>query len=173
MPQLHKHFNVTSNPKMAEKLETNSAWFDFYTKELDTSPKDGYKGFDKYFLCPCCYFPTLTERQGFEICPLCNWEDDGQDNHNADKVLGGPNQSYSLTEARHNFKKYFTSYRPSDSYHFQRTTEKKTIDGKIISDLVEIKKQIIEKYNLAMATESSSQRTHIFNEISKLESKLR
>lgn len=33
--------------------------------------------------CPCCGFKTLTERfdpkngTGYDICPYCNWEDDG------------------------------------------------------------------------------------------------
>ena len=35
------------------------------------------------FVCPCCGFKTLTERfdpkegTGYDICPYCNWEDDG------------------------------------------------------------------------------------------------
>jgi hypothetical protein len=53
--------------------------------------------------CPCCHFVTLTERGGYEICPVCHWEDDGQDDHDADEVRGGPNYSLSLTEARANF----------------------------------------------------------------------
>ena len=55
------------------------------------------------YLCPCCRYKTLTDRGGFEICPVCFWEDDGQNDHNADEVLGGPNGSLSLTEARRNF----------------------------------------------------------------------
>ncbi|WP_455962165.1 CPCC family cysteine-rich protein [Methylorubrum aminovorans] len=51
--------------------------------------------------CPCCR--TLNERGGFEICPVCFWEDDGQDDHDADIVRGGPNRGLSLTEARRNY----------------------------------------------------------------------
>lgn len=40
----------------------------------------------------------------FEICPVCFWEDDGQDDHDADHVRGGPNRGLSLTEARRNFR---------------------------------------------------------------------
>jgi len=57
------------------------------------------------YTCPCCGFPTLNERGGYDICILCKWEDDGQDDINADEVLGGPNESFSLTEARDNFQK--------------------------------------------------------------------
>ena len=54
------------------------------------------------YRCPCCGFVTLSERGGDEICPVCFWEDDGQDDHGADNVRGGPNYSLSLSEARRN-----------------------------------------------------------------------
>lgn len=148
--------------------ELNKCWFDFYIKEFSSSPKTSFQKVDNYFICPCCRFPTLTERGGFDICFLCNWEDDGQDDHNADLVLGGPNQSYSLSEARQNFKHYLTSYRPSDTYHFERTSVKKSKDGKIISDLTAIKKLIIEKYVFAMTQDSIKERMRVFVEIKKL-----
>lgn len=53
--------------------------------------------------CPCCLYPTLPMRGGFEACPVCYWEDDGQDSHDSDRVRGGPNEAFSLTEARENF----------------------------------------------------------------------
>ncbi|MGW3665739.1 CPCC family cysteine-rich protein [Streptomyces sp. NPDC005141] len=34
---------------------------------------------------------TLHERGSYEICPVCLWEDGGQDDHDADRVQGGPN----------------------------------------------------------------------------------
>lgn len=37
------------------------------------------------------------------MCPVCWWEDDGQDDHDANEVRGGPNGSLSLTQARMNF----------------------------------------------------------------------
>ena len=39
----------------------------------------------------------------FELCPVCYWEDDGQDDHDVDEVRGGPNGSLSLADARRNF----------------------------------------------------------------------
>ncbi|MEV0842708.1 CPCC family cysteine-rich protein [Actinocatenispora sera] len=53
--------------------------------------------------CPCCGYVTLAERGMSEICPVCFWEDDGQDDHDADLVRGGPNKRLSLTDARRNF----------------------------------------------------------------------
>jgi hypothetical protein len=58
---------------------------------------------DTVYHCPCCLYPTLPMRGGFEVCPVCYWEDDGQDSHDADRVRGGPNGSWSLTQARANF----------------------------------------------------------------------
>jgi hypothetical protein len=55
--------------------------------------------------CPCCGNLTLSERGGDEICPVCFWEDDGQDDHDADQVRGGPNYRLSLTSARQSFER--------------------------------------------------------------------
>jgi hypothetical protein len=66
--------------------------------------------FDNYLLenkidlhtCPGCGYPTLTERGGYEICNVCSWEDDNQDDKEADEIWGGPNSNLSLTENRLN-----------------------------------------------------------------------
>ncbi|TDB84637.1 hypothetical protein E1264_23975 [Actinomadura sp. KC216] len=55
------------------------------------------------FPCPCCGYLTLDSRGNFDICDVCFWEDDGQDEHDADVVRGGPNGALSLTQARRNF----------------------------------------------------------------------
>jgi len=57
------------------------------------------------YRCPCCGYLTLHGRGGYEICTVCFWEDDGQDDHDADEIRGGPNKDFSLTMARDNFKK--------------------------------------------------------------------
>ena len=59
--------------------------------------------------CPGCGYPTLSERGGYEICNICNWEDDNQDNEEADKIWGGPNGKLSLTENRINIGKILDS----------------------------------------------------------------
>lgn len=78
-------------------------WFDGYVKRLESSIVKGPDGGP--FRCPCCRSCTLGERGGFEICPVCFWEDDGQDDHDADVVRGGPNGSVSLSVARDNYRR--------------------------------------------------------------------
>ena len=63
-------------------------------------------GTTKSFQCPCCKFKTLHDRGGFELCPVCYWEDDGQDEPDAEKVLGGPNGLLSLRQAQANFQQF-------------------------------------------------------------------
>lgn len=60
----------------------------------------------KPYACPCCRFLTLEQRGAFEICPVCFWEDDGQDDRDADIARGGPNSTLSLSDARKNFLKF-------------------------------------------------------------------
>jgi hypothetical protein len=58
------------------------------------------------YRCPCCGHRTLDERGVYDICQVCYWEDDGQDDHDADEVRGGPNYELSLTQARQNFREF-------------------------------------------------------------------
>jgi len=79
----------------------------------------------KNFLrCPCCGYPTLPSRNNQEICYLCSWQDDGQDDEDSNLVYGGPNNDYSLDEARQNFKKYHIMFRPSDPDFYKLRNEK-------------------------------------------------
>ena len=66
-------------------------------------------GHDLPLRCPCCYCKTLTRRAVHAICPVCFWEDDGQDDHDADVVMGGPNYELSLTQARANYATFGAS----------------------------------------------------------------
>ncbi|NKF24508.1 CPCC family cysteine-rich protein [Solimonas marina] len=59
--------------------------------------------------CPCCGYKTLIERAAYEICPVCFWEDDGQDEAEATEVWGGPNGGLSLAQARENYKAFGAS----------------------------------------------------------------
>lgn len=60
--------------------------------------------------CPCCDYPTLTKGADYQICELCNWEDDGQGEDETDEIWGGPNSDYSLTEAWENFRRFRVMY---------------------------------------------------------------
>jgi len=56
--------------------------------------------------CPCCGYLTLTASGEDEICPVCYWQDDGQDDDDASEVRGGPNGALSLSQARANFVEF-------------------------------------------------------------------
>lgn len=55
------------------------------------------------FPCPCCGYLTRSEELPgtYEICPVCNWEDDDVQFHDPE-FQGGAN-SVSLVEAQQNF----------------------------------------------------------------------
>jgi hypothetical protein len=83
-------------------MEQRLQWFHWYVDQLDHNSVNRPAGCGPYH-CPCCGCKTLDERGGYDICPVCFWEDDGQDDHDADVVRGGPNGSISLTQARQNY----------------------------------------------------------------------
>ena len=87
------------NPS-SEEHARRVAWSHDYTSRLEGQPPE------LPLRCPCCGCKTLGERGGFEICEVCFWEDDGQDDHDADAVRGGPNGALSLTQARANFRRF-------------------------------------------------------------------
>jgi anaerobic ribonucleoside-triphosphate reductase len=53
-------------------------------------------------LCPCCEQHAFYEKDSYEICPVCNWEDDPVQSRKPD-FPGGANLM-SLNEAREAFK---------------------------------------------------------------------
>lgn len=57
------------------------------------------------YACPCCGYATLSEPANFEICEICFWEDDGQDDPDSEEFNGGPNGT-SLAKGRFNFLVY-------------------------------------------------------------------
>lgn len=99
--------------------EEREEWFNWYVHQVGKEKK--WAKYRERFLCPCCFMPTLDERRSYDICSICEWEDDGQDTDDAEVVRGGPNGDYSLKEARDNFEKYHTMYHPSDNaFYFGR-----------------------------------------------------
>ena len=75
---------------MIEKIHNRRKLFDKYISDNNLD----------FFTCPSCGYPTIAERGGYEICDVCNWEDDNQDDDTADEIWGGPNGTLSLTESR-------------------------------------------------------------------------
>lgn len=62
------------------------------------------------FTCPGCGYPALSGRGDYEICSVCNWEDDGSDDNRkslpdtflVEHGIGGPNGGLTLTQNRLN-----------------------------------------------------------------------
>lgn len=88
-----------------EEKERRAKWFENYFDALENRSTFAGKEGGPY-RCPCCGFKTLDERGGFDICAVCFWEDDGQDDADADTVRGGANGRLSLTMARANFREF-------------------------------------------------------------------
>lgn len=57
---------------------------------------------EKLLACPCCQYLTLKERGQYYICPVCFWEDDG----NNDLIRYSSPNHMTLAEGRANFNKY-------------------------------------------------------------------
>jgi len=86
-----------------EKLAARQQWFEDYVHQLTANSVVRGREPGVRFACPCCRYLTLEERGGYEICAECFWEDDGQDDHDAQRVRGRPNGALSLDLARRNF----------------------------------------------------------------------
>lgn len=78
--------------------------------------------------CPCCGCKTLGERGDYEICAVCFWEDDGQDDDDADEVFGGSNGNLSLTVGRANYRAFGASCR-QDLQHVRPPLPKEMPDA--------------------------------------------
>jgi hypothetical protein len=52
------------------------------------------------YRCPCCGNRTLEAPAAMALCPVCWWEDDGQDDADAADVRHTVNGALSLNEAR-------------------------------------------------------------------------
>jgi hypothetical protein len=55
------------------------------------------------FRCPCCGYKTLATVGALALCPVCWWEDDGQEDEDAAEVRLTVNGQLSLSEAREHF----------------------------------------------------------------------
>ena len=89
--------------------------------------------------CPACGYLTLEERCSWEICLLCFWEDDGQDDFDADKIFGGPNGEYSLTNYRIKFFDEFENFK-NENENSELVKKLKILDDYIFSNEQNIQK---------------------------------
>lgn len=117
------------------------SWFNWHV-DLMSKPK-----FRTKYLCPCCAMPTLDRRARYLICPICYWEDDGEEYdgpeiENSNLRYCGPN-GYALVAARGNFRKFHTMYRPEDIEAFEREQSE-----------MPMKKAMYKAYEKAMSTNS-------------------
>jgi hypothetical protein len=55
------------------------------------------------FRCPCCGYKTLQAPDAMGLCPVCWWEDDGQEDADASEVRLTVNGQLSLEQARNYF----------------------------------------------------------------------
>lgn len=94
---------MTDEMDEAQKQGRLKQMFENYVnnpKNVFAGAKEGIK-----YRCPCCGYKTLDERGGYEICSVCFWEDDGQDEEEAaTNRFFGPNHM-SLAQARENYRK--------------------------------------------------------------------
>lgn len=89
---------LDDHPELSDKalLAHCMAWFDAYTSRGNVRARRERAP----YTCPCCAHRTLEERGVDDICSECGWQDDGQDDHDAGVVRGGPNGALSLEAAR-------------------------------------------------------------------------
>jgi Cysteine-rich CPCC len=59
---------------------------------------------DSGFRCPCCGARTLSIPDAMQLCPVCWWEDDGQDSDDPTAIHATVNGELSLNEARQNYQ---------------------------------------------------------------------
>lgn len=96
---------------MTDEEVRKRAWFDAYVDRCERGVVHPAAQGIRY-RCPCCGYLTLSVRGGYDMCCLCSWEDDGQDDPRANEVWGGPNGAYSLAKARLNFARHLIMYDP-------------------------------------------------------------
>ena len=57
-----------------------------------------YEGTEDERVCPCCHAYLFSEKNAYEICPVCGWEDDPSQRR--DELLAGGANRLSLAGAR-------------------------------------------------------------------------
>ena len=112
------------------------SFFDNYVEQIE-GLTPSLRRYHVRYACPCCGYPTLGDRGIYEICYLCSWEDDGQDDDDADVIRGGPNHIFSLDRARANFVTYGVMFEPEND---------RRIGGGDTPEETALKKQVIAAF---------------------------
>ncbi|SRR5581483_2356495 len=104
MSESDKKDNLPS--PLNERHEALQQWFQHTIENMDKKsifapPQEGVR-----YHCPCCHYKTLDERGGYEICHVCFWEDDGQDDEDVDTKRAFSPNHMSLTQARENYRRF-------------------------------------------------------------------
>ena len=68
------------------------------------------------FRCPCCGYRTLDAPAALVLCPVCWWEDDGQEDADASEVHLTVNGDLSLSEALEYFHRCGAAHPRFQSY---------------------------------------------------------
>ena len=113
--------------------------------------------------CPCCGYPTLIGRANYQICELCRWEDDGQDDADAEAVAGGPNHGYSLVEARDNFERFLVMYPPDQD---------RRVGGPDTEATRALKRALIDEFEKLMASPTAPELDLIWASVRGIERQL-
>lgn len=85
----------TSQSHMQAVLAVNAKLWNFVHPGVDA--------LQTRFRCPCCGYKTLETAGALGLCPVCWWEDDGQEDEDASEVRLTVNGLQSLNEAREHF----------------------------------------------------------------------
>lgn len=133
---------------MSATLIQKREMFDAQCKQIKLESKSGVKKMRRV-TCPCCGYPTLDERGTYDICELCNWEDDGQDDDDSAVCQGGPNGGYSLDQARENFLKYRIMYSPENNTTLTRGDSAEQLKIKI--ELIALFDRLLSEGNIGIA----------------------
>ncbi len=144
-----------------DKFSDTRKKFEILSKRIRLGIRDFFKNISRV-TCPCCGYPTIDERGNYEICNLCNWEDDGQDDEDSFKALGGPNGSYSLDQARENFIKYRIMYSPDNNT---------TITGRDSKQRESLKNELISIFE-KMLTENTTNIPNLWKRAVRVERSL-
>jgi len=77
-----------------------------------------FSGYSEHLkTCPACGMPTLTAESSNDVCDICNWEDVGLDDDNAD-VISEENDGITLTDARLEFQIQMEEEKEDGNYEF-------------------------------------------------------